>query len=60
MGEEKKLFKVPFVSDEYGYIQVLAKDEEEAEELVMQGEFSQLDIIVKGGGMTVDGKVIPA
>jgi hypothetical protein len=47
------MYQVKWESDEYGYINIEAKSEEEAKELFMSGEFKEEDMVYKNGSKNV-------
>jgi len=56
--KETKTYKVPFSRQDYGYILIEAKDEQEARDIVDTGDFYDEQMIVKGGETVVDGDII--
>jgi len=49
-----KQFKVKVSRDDYGYILVIAENEEAAQEKIESGEWTDDEYHIKGGGFTVD------
>ena len=47
-------YKVNVSRDDYGYIILTAKDENQAREIIEAGEWRDDELVLKGGNMTVD------